>query len=125
MEVDPPSKAGTIRYAIQVVVLLAIAATLSVGLVSMTSQDVAEKEVPPAYRFYSALVLVSLLGVTLVALGWMLARFAAFRSRRRTGRTETPYVDAWTVAGQRFQLSEDDVEDQDDEDSAGDSPPVE
>ena len=111
MEVGPPTKWGTARYLILMVTLAMIGAALGAAVIVFARGSAGEDPAKLRYRLYASLVGLALLAMTLVGLGWMLARFAAYRTRRRQGRYSTYYVDAWAAAGKRFKLSEDDEED--------------
>ena len=52
-----------------------------------------------------------LLAFDLVVLFWLTIRYLASRSRRRKIPDSADYVDAWTEAGQRFQLEEEEEDD--------------
>lgn len=52
-----------------------------------------------------------LLAFDLVVLFWLTIRYLASRSRRRRIPNSAAYVDAWTEAGQRFQLEEEEEND--------------
>lgn len=52
----------------------------------------------------------SMLGLALLLLAWAVMRFLARRIGLNKPTRPTEYVDAWSVAGQRFQLPDDDAD---------------
>ncbi|MDY6914512.1 MAG: hypothetical protein SVT52_08670 [Planctomycetota bacterium] len=49
----------------------------------------------------------ALLALTLVMMLWVAVRFVLFRARLKRQQAATKYVDAWSLAGKRFELDED------------------
>lgn len=106
MELDGPRPRGNIRYILLLGVLLVIAGALAAAMVSMLQGGAGGKGPLDRYRLHMALVCLASLGIVLVALGWMLARYAAYRVGLRRGHQPTLYADAWSASGKRFQLQE-------------------
>jgi len=107
---------GTTRTA-HFVILIAALVVIVVGLAALTvlaaqaAGAVSDARVQKLLLRLAWLSLV-LLGMTLVLLLWAAMRFVRSRIRFTKGRTETPYVDAWSLAGKRFKLQGDDDADQ-------------
>ena len=107
MDIAPTLRRGMVETALVALVLIAFAVGL-VLQIAMVSQ--AAQEVGPAARSHFwrvAKVALVLLAVDLVALFWLGIRLLAGRFRGGPPhRKPLPYVDAWSVAGKRFQLDE-------------------
>ena len=98
--------------------LAAIAVALAM-VVAMAAREVPGSAGPKReYLYYLALTSLLLLGVTLVMLGWIVVRFVVYWIAARRARSVTPYVDAWSLAGKRFQLKDPD-ENNDEKDGDG------
>ena len=118
MEIEKARKIQTINFVILIITLAAIAAGLAV-LIGLTTRAAAAVDDAQAQRLLARLawVSVALLALTLIVLLWMVMRFVR-RRFRPPGRSCTPYVDAWALAGQRFKLEENPLDEDDDEDDA-------
>ena len=60
------------------------------------------------FRLRLAWMCLVMLGGTLVLLLWSVMRYFRFRVGGRAEHAATPHVDAWAVAGRRFQLEDED-----------------
>lgn len=71
----------------------------------MVNRSVAD---PQARQVIGILSLMAgmLLIFAIFCLGLLLIRYASFRAIRRFKRTQTPFVNAWEIAGQRFKLTD-------------------
>jgi uncharacterized membrane protein len=129
MEMRPPErrlKRGLLTLAIALLVVGAAMGVLLAILLNSIGQ------VKPFQRDLVATlawVAMAMLALTLVLLVWVLMRYIILRTRPGE-RTHTDYVDAWSLAGERFRLDEkspDEDEDRDDEEDDGeedsDTPP--
>ena len=105
------------RHRVVSSVLVAVTlSALAVGLIIQIS--IASRAVglfgAEADKYLLRLVWLALLmlGIDVVILFWLAIRFFAGRNRRIQGGGSTEYVDAWSEAGQRFQLEEENEEDE-------------
>lgn len=116
MDIEERSGADTVSWVIAISVLVAIAgaqiyqialATTVAGKIDLSARK---------YMHRMAWLALVVLSVVLVVLFWLAVRFFVARSRlREKHHSETPYVDAWAAAGERFTLNEvDDDETPDD-----------
>ena len=62
-----------------------------------------------------ALLCMALLGLTLVAMFWLVVRFLRSRLPEAPPGGRTEHVDAWSLAGKRLKVGEEEGEDPDDE----------
>lgn len=116
MDIEEPNRAGTVSWTIAVATLAFIAVTqvyqIAVATSAASHIDLPERK----YMHRLAWLALAVLSVDLVVLFWLAVRFFSRRSRQGEMHGEqTPYVDAWATAGERFQLSE--VDDDDNADS--------
>jgi len=116
MDIDPSDKAGRTSWIIAITTLVAIAAAqiyqiaAATGAVGLFAQPVRK-------HMYRLLWLaMAVLSVDLVILFWLAVRYISARGRRREASGETPYVDAWAAAGERFKVDEPDEDGYEDED---------
>jgi hypothetical protein len=113
MENDPIIRDRTVSFLVLAALLLISSAILLVGLRvlegAIASADAASR--PGLARM--AWVFASLVGLNLILLSWAAARYAQFRRQRTRGHKPTPYVDAWAAAGERYQLSDADEQEED------------
>jgi hypothetical protein len=59
-----------------------------------------------AWMVRLSLVCVALLGLTLVAMFWHVVRFLGSRFQKPLEHDRTQHVDAWSLAGKRMQVSQ-------------------
>ena len=117
MEVGPRKIYRTINLVLIVAILFLIAGASTATLVTATGATALVKDNQPLRRLVARIALLSAatLGLALVLLLWVLMRSAAGALRARKPHQPTDYVDAWTAAGERIQLDDEDTEaDQDD-----------
>jgi hypothetical protein len=112
MEVKPPSSRQKMGLAALIVCLVLVAAGMGVLLyVTLHSVDqVKSYQRPGMIRL--AWVTLLVLAVVLVLLLWALIRIIALRLRPQP-HEQTPYVDAWALAGRRADAPKPDGDDQD------------
>ncbi len=114
MEKEHVKKIKTITFTVQVTWLLVGVILLSV-LIFVLTEGIAVKELwVQRWLLRMAWLSAALLGLTLVLLLWAVVRYVKFRTYAAQRSRPTPYVDAWALAGKRFQL-DDEEEEQDDE----------
>jgi len=111
MEFIGSDRAQTISFAVRIAVLM----TVTVGLATqtfMSAEATGRIADEPARKLLARIgwLSVAMLGLTLVLLFWTVVRYFRRRLPPGVGHQRTPYVDAWSLAGKRFQLddSEDD-----------------
>lgn len=107
MAIDRPSTLRNIDFAI-VVISLAVIGTALGCLVFIAANQATATEDPDLRRSLARLAWIALtmLLFVVVVFIWLLARRVFGRLREQRRRAEpTPYLDAWTLAGQRFKLS--------------------
>ncbi len=82
-------------------------------LIVMASRAGASAENAAMRKILARFAWVSLvvLSFAIVLLFWAVMRFYRERHPPRRERTHTPYVDAWSLAGKRFKLEDDEQED--------------
>ena len=104
----PTRKTRIINSAILIVTLIAIASGLVV-LTLLTSHAAAQMQDVRAQQLLARLAWVSLtlLAVTCILLLWAAMRLYRSGIFETKPHKRTPYVDAWALAGKRFQLSDD------------------
>ena len=112
MEVERVKTIRAVSFALMVIVLLLIAVGCATTLVVASRSAGLTDPDTPARRAFAKIALLSTatLGLTLVLLVWAATHLVAERFAAAEGRKHppTPHVDAWSVAGKRFQLDEDD-----------------
>ncbi len=117
MDLDDPNRMRTVNF----VVLLVMLGILTAGLGSLTYLAIdaaAQAGSDNMQKLLARLAWVSLsmLCITLLLLFWIIMRFFRRRFRSSHPASETPYVDAWSLAGERFKLDEEEEGDPDSED---------
>lgn len=111
MAIDRPSTLPSIDFAI-VAISLAVIGTALGCLVFVTADHAAATTDPATRRYLARLAWMSLalLMLVVVLFVWLVVRRISARVRhRRRPAGPTPYLDAWTLAGQRFKLSSEDA----------------
>jgi len=98
---------------------------LAVGLVSQIAVATSAAAVASDPAAKRALVRLAWLALAMLALDvlvsfWLVVRILFSRSRHQHVGGSTPYVDAWSAAGRRFQLDDTDEEDNGDSDNNSD-----
>jgi len=115
MEIDRRRKFRAVNFTIAVVGLAMIAAGLVVMIVITAGQaGQADQQVRKALARL-ALLSMALLGLTVVVLVWIVLHNVLERISLRKQQSTTPYVDAWTEAGRRLELTDEDQPDTDEE----------
>jgi O-antigen/teichoic acid export membrane protein len=115
VEIERPTRFGTVKYVVLAISLLVFALVLGSMTVYAARKIHEADEATRKYVYYLAWTSLLLLGLVIVALIWIIARFLGYRARPSKSKSATPYVDAWSLAGKRFKLKDAD-------DSGGDSP---
>jgi len=107
MDLDPRSSRSLVTTAVVAVVLVVSAVGLGLQI-AMISR--AARELSPAARDHLgriAWIALILLTLDLLAMFWLGIRVLAGRfGSSLPRRKQLPYVDAWSVAGKRFRLDE-------------------
>ena len=122
MDIEEPNRAQAVSWTIAVVTL-AVIAVAQVYQIAVATSAAGRIDLPERkYMHRLAWLALAMLSVDLVVLFWLAVRFFSRRSRQgETRGDKTPYVDAWAAAGERFQLSEvNDDEEEADSDDDGD-----
>jgi len=116
-----PNTSRTLNSILLVVLLGAMAAALA-ALTIVTARAAGAAEDPDLQRVLARLAWLALvlLGGALVLLLWAVMRLARSRLPRPGRGAPTPYVDAWSLAGRRFQLPKDEPEPPEGEDAEKD-----
>lgn len=107
MDIEERSRAGTVSWTIAITTLVVIAGAqvyqIAMVAAAAGSIDLPERE----YVHRLAWLALAVLSVDVVVLFWLAMRFFSRGGRRReTEPVDTPYVDAWAAAGERFTLDE-------------------
>ena len=130
MEIDRVKRSRTIGSVAAIVVLMLIAAGCATTLIIAARAAGATLPGSAPRKAFARLALLSTatLGLSLVLLVWWAARLMSYLLRPTQGpHAPTPHVDAWSVAGKRFRLDEDDDEDDEDDEEedepTDDAPP--
>jgi len=108
VEIDRPKTSRNVSFVVLFVGLAIIAAGLAVLLAMIAAEASGATGRLRDYLVLLAWLSLSLLGLTLVMLTWVMIRYIVHRIDIRGGRSSTPYVDAWSLAGRRFKLEEKD-----------------
>ncbi len=111
MDLDDPRRLQTVNF----IVLIVVLGILTVGLGSLTylatgAAAQAESENMQKLLARLAWVSLSMLCIALLLLFWTVIRFCRRRFPTSHPTSETPYVDAWSLAGERFKLDEEEQE---------------
>jgi NADH:ubiquinone oxidoreductase subunit 5 (subunit L)/multisubunit Na+/H+ antiporter MnhA subunit len=101
----------TFVYAIVGAALLAGVVVMGV-LAGRTAEAAAaaSQQEQKAYLARLAWVCVVVAALTAVVLIWVVVRFFAFRLQAGRTRSRTEHLDAWSLAGKRFQLTKEEEE---------------
>jgi len=110
-------RSQVISFAIRAAVLLAVAIGLA-AQTFMAAEAAGQMTDEPARKLLAkiAWLSVAMLGLTLLLLFWTVARFFRRRLPGGLAHHRTPYVDAWALAGKRFQLDDSESESEEGED---------
>lgn len=121
-------KRGLLFLSISLVIVAASMGTLLAIILTAFHRPDLE---PPRKEFLGTLAWVTtvMLAISLLLLLWVVIRYIALLTRPQ-GHTKTEYVDAWSLAGERFTLdnevpeasADDDTEDLDADDDDDDRP---
>ncbi|MEI7835579.1 MAG: hypothetical protein WCK05_04115 [Planctomycetota bacterium] len=102
---------------VRTLVYTAVGAALAGGVVfaavlagRMTEAAMAAAPGQKAYLVRLAWVCVVAGAVVALALIWVVMRFLSFRLAGEAKRMQTEHVDAWTLSGQRFQMTKEEEE---------------
>lgn len=116
MEVRERPDARLINSVVLVVALIAIAGGVAYLMFS-SLQAAGQVEDPLAKKILIRLAWVALvlLAIAVILLVWAIMRLIRLRIGFRRSHSRAPYVDAWALAGQRFQLDKDDLPEQEDD----------
>jgi uncharacterized BrkB/YihY/UPF0761 family membrane protein len=118
----PPQRTEWAKFLMPLAFLFVMACVLGTLLVLMVThfaKVVPATEAAKAERqgmIRLALVCAVLLGLTLVVMFWMIVRFVGLRVRPPVERPATKHVDAWSLAGQRLKLSDEELPEEPGED---------
>jgi len=123
MEIAGSDKTRTAGFAILAAALAAIAIGLAVQTF-MAARAVGSIQDDAVQRLLAKLAWLStvLLALTLVLLFWTLAKFFRWRMRSGPVHGPTPYVDAWSLAGKRLKLPDENPPEQGHEPDRGEEP---
>ena len=121
METDQPTWLGTVKYIVLALLLAAMAVALGAVVVYAARGAQAAGPEKREYLYYLAWTCLVLLGLVVVALVWIVARFVAYRAGPPRPWSRTPYIDAWSLAGKRFRLKKQDRQEDDKEEGDGGS----
>ncbi|MFP4053200.1 MAG: pilin [Phycisphaerae bacterium] len=99
-----PLKSGRLPYAMAAIVLIAVAMLLVAGV--FTARRLATEGDPAQREAMAKLAWVSVagLGVVLILLGWLLARWLSKGLRSTSPKPRQAHPSAWDLAGQRMQV---------------------
>jgi len=116
MDLKPDGTTRGVSFVFVVLGLVALAAGL-LAMLFIAIQGASEIPDPPAQKFLLRLAWLSLLllGMTLVLLVWAILRHVRYRLRSGPPLKPSTYVNAWELAGKRFQLEDDEEPEQDGE----------
>jgi len=120
-EIEKPKPNATVRFVVLSAALLVMIVVLGVLLlVALEAAEDADAQTRSYLARMAWLFLIMLL-LTVLCLFWLSIRYLIIWTRTRARRHETPYVNAWAMAGQRFKLDEEDRSAEDGGDEQGDS----
>lgn len=108
---NPTRGVSTILVAC-VLILLAGGLVAQIVLASSAASDTDDLAVKKTLARLAWLALV-MLAINVVISFWLVLRVLFARNRRVHIGGSTPYVDAWSAAGERFRLDDSDEEDED------------
>jgi len=111
MEIERRRKSRSIGF-IVMVVALAGTCVAAACLLSVSAGAVADAD-PKAQKGLARVAWLSMvvLGLSLLLLSWVLLRWIIYLVRPKGHAPHTPYVNAWSLAGERFKLDRDDQDD--------------
>ena len=107
MDIEERSRAGVVSWTIAIATLVAIAGAqvYQIAMVATAAESIDLPERKYVHRL--AWLALAVLSVDVVVLFWLAIRFFSGRGRQdETAPADTPYVDAWAAAGERFTLDE-------------------
>lgn len=105
MELEPPRRRW-VGPAVLCVACLVLVAVLMPMVIYAAGRAASGDEAARAFYFWFSLVALTLLATMVIVLVWMLLHHLSVRARTRGPSKPTQYVNAWELAGQRFQLEE-------------------
>ena len=115
MEVER-RKIATVHHVVSLVFLALLALGLAVVLDKALAAAAATEGDVRRHLVGLAWLAAALLALALMTMLWVVVRLILFRARLRRQPTATKYVDAWSLAGKRFKLDEEEDEDDEDDD---------
>ena len=118
MEIEQHRKIQLANFLVMTVMLAAIGVGLA-WLTHLAMQAAGQVTEAREHKLLGRLawLAMALLGMVCVLWFWVLVRFLRMRAILPRDKTATDYVDAWSLAGKRYELTEDDnVIEPDDED---------
>jgi len=119
MEMNEYKKLRTVNSIILIVSLAGTTVGLGV-LVWLTARGAAQAEGDlRRYLARLAWLALALMSITSVLLMWVVIRLISSKLFVRENRSPTPYVDAWSLAGQRLKLPPDQEGDEDKDSQEG------
>lgn len=114
VENDNPAPPVSAVLVAGVLVLLASGLVAQIALATGAAAGVSDPAVKKLLARLAWLAL-AMLALDVVVSFWLVVRVLSARSRRLHIGGSTPYVDAWSTAGKRFQLDDSDGQDDDEE----------
>jgi heme/copper-type cytochrome/quinol oxidase subunit 2 len=114
MEIEQANRLRVVGFVVLIVALaLIVAACTALFTISAHAAAITQKPVQKVFA-RMALLSAATLGLSLLLLLWAVMRFVSSRIRPPGEHAATPYVDAWTEAGKRFQLKKGEGEEEED-----------
>ena len=98
----------TVSFVVIVLLLLAAAGGMTAVLVALQDRIASAETAERQGLVHLAIFMAAMIGATAILLLWAVLRYIRFRLWARDERHSLPYVDAWSVAGQRFKLKPED-----------------
>lgn len=121
MEVEGSRRSPLFKFIIQMLLLGAMAAILGILMYHALANAPAAEGPARKGLLRFAIICVAFLGLTLLVMVWAFIRYLISRRPSPAEHTHTEHVDAWAIAGQRFELPKDDTEHGDDPDDDSES----
>ncbi len=124
METDSPTRSQWSRFLTLLIAMLVMAALLGTllgillsGIPHLTAATSPAQKAHRSGMVRLAVVCVALLGLTLVVIFWLVVRFLGSRFQPPPPHPPTEHVDAWSLAGKRMQVAEEEEEEGDEGDA--------